>query len=109
VSAPGAIALVVGVLTWRRLIRTRPGYQRPAIWVQQLIGRSPVIEGPLGRSAGIYPSMERSRFIRLLVAVAPVAEFLDKSWVGRRPVELISSLGRDGALIEQQDFGEIVA
>ena len=39
----------------------------------------------------------------------PVAEFLDMFWVGRRPIELGSSLGRNGALIEQEDFGEIVA
>jgi hypothetical protein len=38
-----------------------------------------------------------------------VAEFLDKSWVGRRPIELGSSLGRVGALIEQQDFGKVLA
>ena len=35
------------------------------------------------------------------VAVTPVAELLDESWVGWRPIELGSSLGRDGALIEQ--------
>jgi hypothetical protein len=38
-----------------------------------------------------------------------VAEFFDKSWVGRRPIEFGSSLGSDGALIEQQDFGQVVA
>ena len=36
-----------------------------------------------------------------LVAVTPVAELLDESWVGWRPIELGSSLGRGGALIEQ--------
>jgi ubiquinone biosynthesis protein len=37
VSVPGAIALAVGVLTWRGLIRGRAGYQSPMIRVQQLI------------------------------------------------------------------------
>jgi ubiquinone biosynthesis protein len=37
VSAPGAIALAVGVLTWRRLVRGRAGYQSPLSRVQQLI------------------------------------------------------------------------
>ena len=44
-----------------------------------------------------------------LVAITPVAELLYKSWMGRRPIELGSSLGRDGALIDQEDLGEIVA
>jgi hypothetical protein len=35
------------------------------------------------------------------VAVAPIAELLDESWVGWGPIELGSSLGRGGALIEQ--------
>jgi hypothetical protein len=43
------------------------------------------------------------------VAITPVAELLDKSWVGRRPIELGSSIGRDGPLIEQQDFGKVLA
>jgi hypothetical protein len=42
-------------------------------------------------------------------AVTPVAEFLDESWAGWRPIELGSSLGRGGALIEQEDFGEVIA
>jgi hypothetical protein len=37
VSAPGAIALAVGVLTWRRLVRGRVGYQSPLNRAQQLI------------------------------------------------------------------------
>ena len=37
VSAPGALALAVGVLTWRRLVRSRAGYQNPLTRVQQLI------------------------------------------------------------------------
>jgi ubiquinone biosynthesis protein len=37
VSAPGAIALAVGVVTWRRLVRGRAGYQSPLSRVQQLI------------------------------------------------------------------------
>ena len=37
VSAPGAIALAVGVLTWRRLVRGRAGYQSPLNRVQELI------------------------------------------------------------------------
>ena len=37
VSAPGAIALAVGVLTWRRLVRGRIGYQSTLSRVQQLI------------------------------------------------------------------------
>ena len=44
-----------------------------------------------------------------LPAVAALAEFLDESWVGRGPVELGASFGRGGALIEQEDFGEVVA
>jgi hypothetical protein len=38
-----------------------------------------------------------------------VAELVDECWMGRMPAELGSSLGRVGALIEQEDFGEIVA
>jgi ubiquinone biosynthesis protein len=37
VSAPGALALAVGILTWRRLVRGRAGYQSPLSRVQQLI------------------------------------------------------------------------
>jgi ubiquinone biosynthesis protein len=37
VSAPGAIALAVGILTWRRLVRGRAGYQSSLSRVQQLI------------------------------------------------------------------------
>jgi len=37
VSAPGAIALAVGVLTWRRLVRGRAAYQSPLSRVQELI------------------------------------------------------------------------
>ena len=37
VSAPGAIALTVGILTWRRLVRGRAGYQSPMSRVQQLV------------------------------------------------------------------------
>jgi hypothetical protein len=35
------------------------------------------------------------------VAVTAVAELLDESWVGWRPIELGPGLGRGGALIEQ--------
>jgi len=38
-----------------------------------------------------------------------VAELLDESRTGRTPTELASRLGRIGALVEQEDFGEIVA
>jgi hypothetical protein len=51
----------------------------------------------------------RVALICVLVAVASVAEFLDESWVGWRPIELGSSLGRDGALVEEEDFSEVVA
>jgi len=37
VSAPGVLALAVGILTWRRLVRGRAGYQSPLSRVQQLI------------------------------------------------------------------------
>jgi hypothetical protein len=37
VSAPGAIALAVGVLTWRRLVRGRAGYRSSLSRVQELI------------------------------------------------------------------------
>jgi len=37
VSAPGAIALAVGVLTWRRLVQGRVGYQSTLSRAQQLI------------------------------------------------------------------------
>jgi ubiquinone biosynthesis protein len=37
VSAPGAIALAVGILTWRRLVRGRASYQSPLSRVEQLI------------------------------------------------------------------------
>jgi ubiquinone biosynthesis protein len=37
VSAPGALALAVGIVTWRRLIRGRAGYRSPLSRVQQLI------------------------------------------------------------------------
>jgi ubiquinone biosynthesis protein len=37
VSAPGAIALAVGILTWRRLIRQRADYQSALSRAQQLI------------------------------------------------------------------------
>src|SRR4051794_29980588 len=43
------------------------------------------------------------------VAVAPLAELFGESWMGRTPIELGSSLGRVGALIEQEDLGEVVA
>src|SRR5436190_11434633 len=41
------------------------------------------------------------------LAVAALAKFLDEPWFRRSPVKLDSRLGRDGALIEQQDRGEI--
>jgi hypothetical protein len=37
-----------------------------------------------------------------------VAEVLDKSWVGWRPIGLGSGLGRGHALIDQENFGEVV-
>jgi hypothetical protein len=46
---------------------------------------------------------------RPLVAVTAVAELVDQCWMGRGPVELGSGLHRVGALIEQEDLGEIVA
>jgi hypothetical protein len=33
--------------------------------------------------------------------VTPVAELVDQSWMGRGPIKLVSSLGRECALIEQ--------
>src|SRR6185503_12753668 len=42
-------------------------------------------------------------------AVGPVAELLDESRTGWAPIEVGSRLGRVGALVEQEDFGEIVA
>ena len=36
----------------------------------------------------------RGRLICPLIAVTPVAEFLDKSWVGRRPIEFGSVVNR---------------
>ena len=38
-----------------------------------------------------------------------MAELLDESRTGRTPIEVGSRLGRVGALVEQEDFGEIVA
>jgi hypothetical protein len=43
------------------------------------------------------------------LAVAPVAQLIDESRMGRMPVELGPRLGCVGALIEQQDFGEVFA
>src|SRR5690348_2552904 len=42
-------------------------------------------------------------------AVAAVAEFLDERRVRRLPVQIRSGLGRDRALVEQEDLGEVVA
>ncbi len=43
-----------------------------------------------------------------LMFVASVAELVDQSWMGRRPIELVPSLGRECALIEQEDSGEVL-
>src|SRR4051794_6088129 len=43
------------------------------------------------------------------IAVTPVAELVDEPRMGRRPIELASGPGGAGALIEQEDFGEVVA
>jgi hypothetical protein len=51
----------------------------------------------------------RSLAGRHLTGVGTMAEFVGEPWVGWLPVELGPSLGRLGALIEQQDCGEIVA
>src|SRR4051812_15457886 len=42
------------------------------------------------------------------VAVTAVAELVDESLMGRRPIELGASPGRVRPLIEQQDLGEVV-
>src|SRR6266702_1548233 len=52
-----------------------------------------------GRRGGPYESF----------AVAPVAELVGKRWMGRMPAELGPGPGRVGALVEQQDLGEVVA
>src|SRR4051794_3997485 len=57
----------------------------------------------------ISSASSRRSSVRRLLPVAPAAELVHKSRPRRVPVELGSSLGRVGALIGQQDFGEVVA
>lgn len=45
----------------------------------------------------------------LLLTVAAVAELVGERRMGRMPAELGPGPGRVGALVEQQDFGEVVA
>ena len=53
VSAPGAIALAVGILTWRQLVRGRADYRSPLNRVQQLIRPGPRLSNPLAPSADL--------------------------------------------------------
>jgi hypothetical protein len=69
-----------------------------------------------GRAAGGVPLAYTSSWATSalegappLLAVAPVAEVVDKTWMGRAPAKLVASLGRVGGLIEEQDLGEIFA
>jgi hypothetical protein len=45
----------------------------------------------------------------LSLVVTALEKLVDESWVGWRPTEVGSSLGGIGALVEQKDFGEVVA
>ena len=38
-----------------------------------------------------------------------MAEVVDQPWTGRLPTQFVTGLLRNGALIEKQDLGEIVA
>jgi len=45
--------------------------------------------------------------MRKLRAVAAVTELVDQAGMRRRPAESVTSIGRERALIEQEDFSEI--
>jgi ubiquinone biosynthesis protein len=63
VSAPGAIALAVGVLTWRRLVRGRAGYQRPPD-----PGSAGDSSGPGMTGSGTHRTTQRVLTVRVLIS-----------------------------------------